>query len=221
MLENNIDEKTIHVSFKNITKLYDQVSKMLYEMDRQFGKEKFFPNQNNQNAICRWRSDQISEIYGWRVGDIARSYYFSAEEENTEDNKQIVININMSSEIPHLTFGIYTYDRNISNYRFGIGDHWYMYWPLYQHNNKDFVFDVENEYMLQSRPANEKASKRYLDLINSKFISVRLFEIKDKESLNSLVVLPAAKLFKGEELEIESLNNSRYISSKDYLKLNG
>ena len=128
----------------------------------------------------------------------------------------------MGYEIPHLTFGLYNYKKNISNSNFGIGDHWYMYWPLKFHsNNKDFSFNVKNEYMLQSRPVNDRVSKRYLNLVDSLFISVRLFEIKNKETLNSLVISPAVKLFNGEELEIESFNNSSYISVSDYQKLHG
>ena len=93
MVEQSSDEKAIHVAFENITQLYGQISKLLNEIDKQFKEENFYPNLNNPNAICRWRSDLITEIYGWRVSGIARPYCLATESEEAEiNNKQIVIN---------------------------------------------------------------------------------------------------------------------------------
>jgi hypothetical protein len=219
MFEQTADESAIHSSFSNIINLYEQVSKLLDEMDKQFKDNNFYPNLNNPNAICRWRSDLIENINGWQVGGMVRPYVFVQDEENEENNKQIVVNINMRYKVPNISFGVLTYNTAITNSKFGIGDHWLMYWPFQTHNNKDFNFSIENQYLIRSEPTNDKFSKTYKQFVDNSFTSVRLFSIDSAESLNRLVISPSIELFTNGVINIDTLDSSEYISSSDYFEL--
>ncbi|WP_292471373.1 hypothetical protein [Methanolobus sp.] len=219
MFEQTSDESAIHTSFSNIANLYEQVSKLLGEIDKQFKDKNFYPNLNNPNAICRWRSDLIENINGWQVGSIVRPYVFAHEEENDEIKKQVVIHISMKSKIPIISFGIFTYNNDITNLRIGIGDHWLMYWPFQTHNNKDFNFNIENEYFINSEPINDKVSNNYKQFAANSFTSIRLFRVNSAESLNRLVISPSIELFTNGVINIENLDSSEYIASSDYFEL--
>lgn len=221
MINPTADEKTIHRTFENIHLLYEQISRILIEMDSLFEQNSFYPHLNNQNAICRWRSDLISETYGWMVGGIVRSYYYGDTENDENNNKQIVININLigKTSIPLVSFGVLTYSNKITDNKFGIGDHWKGYWPFIPRENKDFEFNSENEWLINSRPITDKATQRYNGLRSNLFGTLRLFDIKDNDSLRDLVVIPSIRLFNLGAEEMETLDLSKCITTSDYLDL--
>lgn len=220
MIDQKPNEKCVYIAFNNIAKLYEQISKLLNEIDKQFKEKNFYPNLNNPNAICRWRSDLITGINGWGVSTIVRPYCLANENKDAEDNKkQIVLNIDMRSKIPHLSFGLFTYNSEITNRNFGIGDSYLMDESFYKRYDKDFEFIIENEYFIRSKANTDKASKKYLDFKDNLFTTVRLLDIDSSETLNRLVISPSIELFKKGVKTIDLSNSSHYICSKDYFEL--
>lgn len=218
MFNQTPDENAIDIAISNITQLYDQISKIINEMDVQLKVDSLYPNLNNPNSICRWRTDSITNISGWQVLDIVRPYCSISESEDVEKNsKQIVIHIHMAGKIPYLSFGLFTYEKSITDRNFGVGDHWLMYFPFTQ--NKNFDLRAADKYLILSKVTNDKSSRSYNGIIDNTFATIRLLNINNSETLNKIVIQPALELFNNGIFTIDSSISDSFITSEDYFTL--
>ncbi|MFW6002669.1 MAG: hypothetical protein ACOCQD_04950 [archaeon] len=216
MFEQTENENSITTSFKNVQTFYEQISKLILEMDQQFANNGFQPNLNNPNAICRWRSDRVSEFGGWLVDGIGRPYYFV--EDGEQNHKQIVINIVFHNEMaPVISYGLFTYDGNVVDKKFGIGEHWLLYWPFML--GRDWNLKKENKYLICSNPTTDKSSINFRGLRENLFATLRLLNICNSESLQELVINPSIELFQNNNINIDDTKSNNHISCKDYLEI--
>lgn len=189
-MSSNSVSTNIQNAFEVVRKTYQNIEKLLAELDRQ-GNELGFEPVLPQ--FIRWKSDR--EYNGWLINSFFKLYQKQEAtpcdtENGWKDDVVYAIEISLEGE-PVLNVCKYSFVNMESVPKASVSDHWKFYWPLYDEGNFSDI-TLENG-KTKSVPIDEKVSEKYLGLQDVVWkeidlISITSFNIKEVvfEELQSL-----------------------------------